>query len=253
MATFNGTTTEFPSIDKIDFTKLCTYQLLTTGFFSGSKNSGYIRIDDMAEILANPRATNLYRGQYNINRLQQDKYEENEQHFTCIFPSDWNNSTRIPCNAFAETTSRNRNADSLQITKYFTTTLHINYRVWNTTKVKKIGQGNFEADWPDGQNSGDAPSKQSLLTHDRLPKGRHPNEDYAYQLQLMGKPTSYQDFWTKVEQIYKAYKQGIVGRDFAKQFEGKKKENFYNEKQPYWKNNQKHKEMHFSAKQDYVV
>ncbi|CAG8774405.1 1698_t:CDS:2, partial [Ambispora leptoticha] len=33
-------------------------------------------------------------------------------------------------------------------------------RVWNTTQVKKIGQGNFEADWPNGQNSGDAPSKQ---------------------------------------------------------------------------------------------
>ncbi|CAG8740317.1 6134_t:CDS:1, partial [Ambispora leptoticha] len=95
--------------------------------------------------------------------LQQDKYEENEQHFTCIFPSDWNNGTRVPCNAFAETTAGNGNADSLQITKYFPTTLHVNYRVWNTAQVKKIGQGNFEADWPDRQVSGDAPSKQCSI------------------------------------------------------------------------------------------
>ncbi|CAG8730766.1 13473_t:CDS:1, partial [Ambispora leptoticha] len=96
MATFNGTTTEFPSIDKIDFTKVMEgmkfngenwpkyydtfmkniqsyvpIELLTTGFFSGSKNSGYIRIDDMGEIIANPRATDLYRGQYNIVFMRQ--------------------------------------------------------------------------------------------------------------------------------------------------------------------------------------
>src|SRR5690242_13471576 len=125
---FTGTSTEFPSLEKIDFTKVMegmkfngqnwpkfygifmrniqSYvpkELLTLGFFSGSKHIGYQRIDDIATIVANPVQADLHRGQFNVvymrqlwrklvlqtfNKIHQDAYFEMEEHFNCIFPSD---------------------------------------------------------------------------------------------------------------------------------------------------------------------
>ncbi|CAG8711225.1 31491_t:CDS:2, partial [Racocetra persica] len=41
----------------------------------------------------------------------------------------------------------------------------------------------------------------------RLPSGRHPAEDYRAAIQLLGRPTSYEDFLNKLEQVYNSYKE----------------------------------------------
>ncbi|CAG8507002.1 9005_t:CDS:2, partial [Racocetra persica] len=57
----------------------------------------------------------------------------------------------------------NGNANSLKITKYFSTTLHVNYKVLTNTggAIIKPGQGNLPTDWPDTTDSGEAPTKQN--------------------------------------------------------------------------------------------
>ncbi|CAG8845604.1 16420_t:CDS:2, partial [Racocetra persica] len=132
---YTGPTTEFPSLEKIDFTKVIDgikfngqnwpkfyrifmkniqshvpKELLTTRFFTGSKYSGYQRIDNMATIVANLAADDLHREQFNIH-----------------------NGQRTPPDTCTESTTGGGNPNSLKITKYFPTTLHINYRVINNT------------------------------------------------------------------------------------------------------------------------
>ncbi|CAG8829737.1 29665_t:CDS:2, partial [Racocetra persica] len=195
---FTGTTTEFLSLKKIDFTKVMDgmkfngqnwpkfyeifirniqshvpKKLLTTRFFTGSKYSGYQRIDNMATIVANPTADDLYRGQFNIlymkqlwrklvlqtfNKIHQDAYFEIEEHFTCIFPSDWHNGHRtLP------------------------------------------DMSNDGTTWPQGG---------VFQTYKRLPSGRHSAENYRAAIKLLGRPTSYEDFFNKLEQVYDSYKEG---------------------------------------------
>ncbi|CAG8551404.1 14313_t:CDS:2, partial [Racocetra persica] len=133
---FTGASTKFPSLEKIDFTKVMegmkfnrqnwlkfygifmrniqSYvpkELLTTGFFSRSKHTEYQRIDTMATIVDNSGQHDLYREQYNIVYMKQ----------LC----DWHNGARTP-------------PDSLP----------------------KPGQGNLQVDWPNATDSEEAPSKQ---------------------------------------------------------------------------------------------
>ncbi|CAG8826588.1 13126_t:CDS:1, partial [Racocetra persica] len=93
---FTETSTEFPSLEKIDFTKFMegikfnkqnwpkfyrifmrniqSYipkELLTTGFFARSKHTGYQRIDNMATIIADPANNALHREQYNVVYMKQ--------------------------------------------------------------------------------------------------------------------------------------------------------------------------------------
>ncbi|CAG8621559.1 24318_t:CDS:2, partial [Racocetra persica] len=46
---------------------------------------------------------------------------------------------------------------------------------------------------------------RAFQTYKILPNGRHPAEDYRAAIQLLGRPTSYEDFF-KLEQVYDSYK-----------------------------------------------
>ncbi|CAG8836951.1 18682_t:CDS:1, partial [Racocetra persica] len=48
----------------------------------------------------------------------------------------------------------------------------------------------------------------AFQTYKRLPNGKHPAEDYRATIQLLGRPTSYEDFFNKLEQVYDSYKEG---------------------------------------------
>ncbi|CAG8617214.1 24982_t:CDS:2, partial [Racocetra persica] len=96
-------------------------ELLTTGFFTESKYSGYQRIDDMATIVANPTEDDLYRGQFNVVYMKQ----------LC----DWHNRQRTPSDTCTKSHTGGGNPNSLKITKYFLITLHVNYRPANTNSV----------------------------------------------------------------------------------------------------------------------
>ncbi|CAG8830086.1 23754_t:CDS:1, partial [Racocetra persica] len=49
---------------------------------------------------------------------------------------------------------------------------------------------------------------RAFQTYKRVPSRRHPAEDYRAAIQLLGRPTSYEDFFNKLEQAYDLYKEG---------------------------------------------
>ncbi|CAG8777098.1 19211_t:CDS:1, partial [Racocetra persica] len=49
---------------------------------------------------------------------------------------------------------------------------------------------------------------RAFQTYKRLLSERHPAEDYRAAIQLLGRPTSYEDFFNKLEQVYDSYKEG---------------------------------------------
>ncbi|CAG8696037.1 10160_t:CDS:2, partial [Ambispora leptoticha] len=82
---------------------------------------------------------------------------------------DWNNGTRVPCNAFAETTAGNGNADLLQITKYFPITLH---KKFSKREYNKEDQGKFPRNRYDSRRWVKNPEKTGY--HTDQPKYQNP-------------------------------------------------------------------------------
>ncbi|CAG8830087.1 23755_t:CDS:1, partial [Racocetra persica] len=54
---------------------------------------------------------------------------------------DWHNRQRTPPDTCTESHTEGCNPNSLKITKYFSTTLHVNYCIFNTTPANVIKPG----------------------------------------------------------------------------------------------------------------